>query len=447
MDAHRFMTETLRTSPWGEVVAAILSAAVKAVDPYQAVLRHLKREGDTLVVGRERYSPDAYEHIYVVGAGKAGLPMAQAVVDVIGERITAGKVTVKEGHTGGYEAVGKVRIVEAGHPLPDERGVESTRDILSILENTTEEDLVICLISGGGSALLTSPVEGISLEDLRVITDLLLASGGTITELNTLRTGLDRVKGGGLAAAAAPAQILTLILSDVVGDPLEVIASGPTVPRVWSPDEALAVIDKYGLAPQLPPSILPALRNSSRITLDRDLRVNNVIIANVETAARAALAQAEESGFHTFLLTTMLEGEAWEVGLALAGTLREMAKTGMPVNRPGLVVLGGETTVTLRGKGSGGRNQEMALAAVEPLSGVGNAAIITLATDGGDGPTDAAGAVVTGETLERARKMNLAQAAYLENNDSYTFFTQLGDALITGPTQTNVNDLVLLFVF
>jgi glycerate 2-kinase len=258
---------------------------------------------------------------------------------------------------------------------------------------------------------------------------------------------LDRVKGGGLAMAAAPAQILTLILSDVVGDHLEAIASGPTVPRAWSPDEALSVIEKYDLASQLPPSILPALRGSSERLAVHDIHVHNIIIANVETAARAALTQAEKSGFDTHLLTTTLQGEAWEVGLELAGILRTMVEEGKPVSRPGLVIAGGETTVTIHGKGLGGRNQEMALAAVEPLAGLAEVAFITLATDGGDGPTDAAGAVITGETLERATRQGLIPAAYLGNNDSYTFFRQLGDAIITGPTRTNVNDLAFLFAF
>jgi hydroxypyruvate reductase len=329
--------------------------------------------------------------------------------------------------------------------LPDARGVTSTQEILARLENTTEKDLVICLISGGGSALLTAPVDGVSLDDLRAVTDLMLASGGTINELNTLRAGLDRVKGGGLAAAAAPAQILTLILSDVVGDPLGVIASGPTVPNLWSPDEALAVVEAYGLALKLSPAILTALKNPSQRLEAKDVRVNNVIIGNVETAARAALDQAEKAGFETHLLSTTLQGEAREVGAELAKTLHAMASSGELVSRPGLVVAGGETTVTLRGEGLGGRNQEMALAVVETLAGVDHVAFITLATDGGDGPTDAAGAVVTGETLARARKLGLDPDAYLEDNDSYSFFSQLGDALMPGPTQTNVNDLVFLF--
>jgi hydroxypyruvate reductase len=447
MEPHRFMTETLRAAPWGETVADILAAAISAVDPYGAVLRHLKREDGTLSAGGERYFLDEYEHIYIVGAGKAGLPMTQAVVTVLGDKVSTGQVTVKEGHAASQQAVGAVRIVEAGHPLPDERGVTSTQEILTLLENTTEKDLLICLISGGGSALLTSPVAGVSLDDLRTVTDLMLASGGTINELNTLRAGLDQVKGGGLAAAAAPAQILTLILSDVVGDPLEIIASGPTVPGPWSPGEALAVIETYGLAPRLSPRILTALKNPSERLGANDVRVNNVIIGNVETAARAALAQADKAGFDTHLLTTTLQGEARALGLDLAETLHAMASSGELVSRPGLVVAGGETTVTLRGEGLGGRNQEMALAVLESLAGVDHVAFITLATDGGDGPTDAAGAVVTGETLGRARGLGLDPIQYLENNDSYHFFSKLGDALIPGPTHTNVNDLVFLFVF
>jgi hydroxypyruvate reductase len=447
MDVDRFMTETQRAAPWGETVAGILLAAIAAVDPYKAVRHHLERDGDILSVAGERYPLNQYEHVYIVGAGKAGNPMAQAVVDVLGEQNVVGQVTVKEGHAENRKAVGRVRIVEAGHPLPDGRGVQSTREILALLDITTANDLVICLISGGGSALLTAPVAGVSLDDLRALTELLLASGGTINEINTLRKALDRVKGGGLAAAAAPAQTLTLILSDVVGDPLDVIASGPTVPSPQTFEDAQAVIEKYHLSPELPPSILAALQNPIERTMGESIRVNNHIIANNETAAQAALAQAQKEGFITHLLTTTLQGEAREVGVELAGILRKMVTSGDPVGSPGLVVAGGETTVTLQGDGRGGRNQEMALAAVAPLAGLEDVAFVALATDGGDGPTDAAGAVVTGETLGRANDLGLDPDAYLKNNDSYTFFSQLGDNLKTGPTQTNVNDLVLLFAF
>ncbi len=439
-----FLTHSLRTAPWGEKVTRILAASISAVDPKSAVTRCLQLDGEELIVGEESYDLSNFEHIYLVGAGKAGLPMTQGVVEVFGERITGGQVTVKEGHTGGITQVENIHITEAGHPLPDERGVKSTQAILDLLSQTTDRDLVICLISGGGSALLTAPVPGVTLKDLRDLNDKLLVCGASINEINTLRKQLDLVKGGGLAQAVAPAHVLALILSDVVGDPLDMIASGPTVPNSHSPGDALAVIEKYDL--NLSPNILTALGTTKKPPNYPTSKLHNYIIANNKTAAQAALSQAEQDGFNTQLLTTTLQDEAREVGRELAGKLRQFAEEGYRA-RPFLIVAGGETTVTLKGNGIGGRNQEMALAAVEELAGLEDVAFITLATDGGDGPTDAAGAVVTGETLSRAQALGLDPAAYLNNNDSFTFFSQLGDCIITGPTQTNVNDLVFLFGF
>jgi len=440
------MTQSFRGAHWGEKVSRILGASIAAVNPYAAVTRCLQLDGEELTAGEKTYDLSHYKHIYVVGAGKAGLPMAQAVVDVLGDRITAGQVTVKEGHAGGVKVVENVRIAEAGHPLPDERGVKSTQEILDLLAGTTGRDLVICLISGGGSALLTAPVAGVTLEDLRSLTDSLLACGATITEINTLRKQLDRVKGGGLVTAAAPAQVLGLILSDVVGDPLDVIASGPTVPNLQTTADALAVIEKYDLASQISPNILAILETTTQLSNDSAAQPYNCLVGCNETAARAAITHAQQEGFNTEVLTTTLQGEARDVGRELAGKLRKAA-TGGNIERPFLMIAGGETTVTIQGDGAGGRNQEMALAAVGPLAGLEDVAFIALATDGGDGPTDAAGAVVTGEALGRAQALGLDPSEYLANNDSYTFFSKLGDCLMTGPTQTNVNDLVFLFAF
>ena len=455
LDSAQFTTQTLLAAPWGARVARILAAAIAAVDPYAAVTRQCVLAEDRLQVAGKRYPLDEFEHIYVVGAGKAGLPMTQAVFDLLGKRITAGQVIVKEGYANQMTAVGKVTISEAGHPLPDARGVKATGALLDLLAGTTADDLVICLISGGGSALLTAPVPGVSLDDLRALTDVLLASGATIFEINALRKHLDQVKGGNLAKVAAPAQVLTLVLSDVIGDPLDIIASGPTVPDPNSYADALNVVEKYGLGAQVPASIMDHLLrgvggdNHETPKPNNPLfeKVSNVLVGNNELAARAALEQARQEGFGTMLLTTALQGEAREVGRALAAILRQVAASGDPRPRPVCIVAGGETTVTLRGSGKGGRNQELALGAVVDLAGLEGVALVTLATDGGDGPTDAAGAVVTGETLARARAAGLDVNAYLANNDAYTCFDALGDLLKPGPTRTNVNDLTFLFGF
>ncbi len=444
MHPDRLLTYTLRNETWGCPLAQVMAAALQAVDPYQAVQRFLSLEGEDLIAGERRVTLSQVQRIFVVGAGKAGLPMTRAVVDLLGERISAGQVTVKDGHNQGIDRLGNIRIAEAAHPLPDQRGLASTQQILSLLSDTTAQDLVVCLISGGGSALLTAPLPGISLEDMRALTQALLASGATIQEVNTLRQALDTVKGGGLARAAAPAQVLTLVLSDVVGDPMEMIASGPTVSKGATAEEVQAVLTKYDLLSQLPPNIQKALCHPPAPQVAPP-QVHNLLVGSNELAAQAAIVQAGKLGWSAELLTTTLQGEAGQVGRQMAADLCRRADDPAQA-RPLLLVAGGETTVTLRGDGHGGRNQELALAAVQPLAKRDDLALVTLATDGGDGPTDAAGAVVTGDTLARAQALNLDPEAYLTNHDSYTFFSMLGDNLKPGPTHTNVNDLLFMLV-
>jgi len=333
--------------------------------------------------------------------------------------------------------------------------VEGARRIAHLLTNVTEEDLVICLISGGGSALLVSPAPGLSLGDLQRLTSLLLSCGADINEINTLRKHLEQLKGGGLVRLAFPAKLITLILSDVVGNPLEVIASGPTVPDSSTFEDAYQVLQRYSILEQTPPSILAYLERGLRGEIpdtpkegDKTLvNVQNVIIGDNFQAAQAALQQAQAEGFNAMLLTTSLQGEARQAGRFLASIARQITETGQPLLRPACLVVGGETSVTVTGSGLGGRNQELALSAVADLAKLPDIALITLATDGGDGPTDAAGAIVTGETLKRARRMGLDPDDFLARNDAYHFFEPLGDLLKPGPTQTNVNDLTFVFAF
>ncbi len=449
----RLLTTTLQTAAWGAAVTRVLSFALQAVDPRKAVADHFLRDRHRLIVGGREYALGRFRRVYVVGAGKAGLPMAEATLEVIGERVSAGLVIVKEGYAGAGARQGPVQVLEAGHPLPDARGVQGSRMIVDLLAEATDEDLVICLISGGGSALLTYPAEGVTLNDLRKMTVYLLASGAAIDEFNTLRKHLDRMKGGGLAHFASPATVITLILSDVVGNSLETIASGPTVSDSSTFADSYAILERYSIVERVPQTVRRHLeRGRSGELPDTPKpgdpmfgRVHNVLVATNQQAAQAACEQAEREGLQTLLLTTYLQGEAREVGHAMAAIARQMALDGQPVARPGCVVLGGETTVTVRGDGLGGRNQELALGAVTDLDGLGDVALVTLATDGGDGPTDAAGAVVNGETLARARALGLDPHDFLARNDAYHFFEPLGDLLKPGPTQTNVNDLALVF--
>ncbi len=435
-----------------ERALAMLSAALASVDPVVAIRRYLSLEGDCLYVSGRAYDLSRFRHIYMVGAGKASGAMAQALEEILGERLTSGLVNVKYGYLAPAQ---RVRFQEAGHPLPDEAGLSATGRIVDLLCETDEDDLVICLISGGGSALLTSPQEGISLEEVQRLTETLLRCGSSINEINAVRKHISQVKGGRLARLAYPASLIALILSDVVGDPLDMIASGPTVPDSTTYAEAWQVLERYELVEEIPPTIVRHLELGKAGQIEETPkegdpvfeRTYSLIIGNNRQAALAAVEKAQELEFNASLLTTYLEGEAREVAKVLAALAKEVARYGEPVARPACLVLGGETTVTVKGDGLGGRNQEMALAAALAIEGMEDVLILCAATDGSDGPTDAAGAIAEGDTVARARQLGLDARAYLANNDSYHFFQALDDLIVTGPTNTNVNDLAMVFLF
>ncbi len=437
------------TADLRRAAAQILEQALRAADPRAAIEQILRVEGDAVVIAGKTYPLPADGRVVVVGAGKAGAPMAQAVEDILGDRVTAGVVAVKTGHTAPLR---RIRLREAGHPLPDDAGVAAAEEILALLAGLGPDDLVICLISGGGSALLPLPRPGLTLADMIRTTDLLLRSGADITEVNTVRKHLSRIAGGQLARAAAPARLATLVVSDIVGSPLDAIASGPTVPDPTTYAMALGVLEKYGLTDQVPAVVLATLRRGEAGAQPETpkpgdpafARTHVVIVTDNAAAARAAHAAAADLGFHTVLLSTCLEGEAREVGRMLAGIAREIATTGHPVPRPACIVAGGETTVTVTGTGRGGRNQEVVLGAARPLDSLPDVLVVSFATDGSDGPTDAAGAVADGTTLARARAKGLDPVRHLARNDAYPFLDALGDLIRTGPTNTNVNDLMLI---
>jgi hydroxypyruvate reductase len=433
-------------------VLDVLAAALEAVDPVKAIYARVRREGDLLHVGNLTYDLAQYRHVYVIGGGKAGAAMSAALEEILGERLTAGAVNVKYAH---LVPTRTVQITEAGHPIPDENGVAGTRRMVELARRATEDDLVLCVISGGGSALMTLPVEEVTLADMQALTDAFLRCGATINEINAVRKHLDLVKGGGLARLIAPAHAVSLILSDVVGNPLDVIASGPTVPDTATFEDACAVLDRYELWDQVPQSIAEHLRRGRAGEIPDTPKagdpifdhVQNLLVGSNAIAALAAVDRAKELGFNPLLLSTYIEGEAREIARFFVGVAKELIYEGRPVPRPACVVAGGETTVTIRGEGKGGRNQEMALAAAMGIAGLDDVIIACLATDGTDGPTDAAGALADGSTVARAQALGLDPAAYLADNDSYHFFEALGDLLITGPTNTNVNDLTFVFAW
>jgi hydroxypyruvate reductase len=438
----------------GPAISRILAAALEAVEPAHAVKQTLSREGDVLHVAGREISIAAQRKVWLIGFGKAAAPMGQAAAQILGQNLQRGLVICKTGHAapppGGFYP--GLEVLEASHPVPDATSLEATRRLLALLSQVQPQDLVICLVSGGGSALLTQPVPGITLADLQGLTQALLACGANITKINTLRKHLDAVKGGGLARLAAPAEMITLILSDVIGDPLDIIASGPSVPDPSTYTEALEVLTRYQLKDNISPAILAHLRRGELGYLPETPKpgevlfehVSNTIIGSNRLAAQAALQQAQQEGFSSQLLTTALQGEASQAGQFLAALARGLA-SGDSLPLPACLILGGETTVTLRGQGLGGRCQELALGAVASLAGLPACAVISLATDGGDGPSIAAGAVATGSSLARARALGLNPADFLARNDSYHFFQALEDLLLPGPTQTNVNDLYFVF--
>jgi glycerate 2-kinase len=447
--------------PQAAILSRLIQAALQAVDPEQAVLRYMQRNGSVLQISETGYQLESFRRIWLFSLGKAGIPMARAAVSAIGDRLHAGLVITKEGHSIAGSTAGslplhpRVQVLETGHPVPDQRGVLAAQNLIAMLSEISADDLLVCLISGGGSALLPALAPGISLVDMQNLTEALLACGAVVNEINTLRKHLDLVKGGHLARLVHPAHMAVLILSDVIGNPLDVIASGPTVPDPSTYQDCLESFERYRLRAQVPAAVLDRLERGRRGEIEETPKpgdsvfagVQNTIIGSNARAAAAALQQARAAGFNTLLLTTYLEGEARQAGRFLAGIARQVHEDNRPVARPACIIAGGETTVTLLGNGKGGRNQELALGAAQGMAGIPNAALLTLATDGGDGPTDAAGAVVSGETMERARRAGLSPDRYLANNDTYTFFQALGDLLITGPTQTNVNDLAFLLLF
>lgn len=428
----------------------ILEASLGAVDPKTVVKERLRVVEGILEVDGFTKPLHEVKRILVVGGGKAGGPMAEAVEEVLGDRVEEGVVNVLRGTEDRY-SVERIRLNPSSHPVPDDEGAKGVRDMIRLTSGLSPDDLVIALISGGGSALMPLPVDGVPFKDLRNVTSRLLNSGATINELNAVRKHLSAAKGGRLAANCYPATVVSLILSDVVGDPLDVIASGPTAPDPSTYKTAHEVLHRRGVWS----SASPAVKKRIEQGLAGDMaetpkpgdpvfdKVHNIVVANNLKASKAAAGSAEKLGYNSLVISTFVEGEARHVGTVYAGLARSLAVNDLPVPKPGALILGGETTVTVTGPGRGGRNQEVALSALMKVAGL-DCVVLTLGSDGIDGPTDAAGAIVDGMSLGRARSMGLNPGKHLRENDSYGFFKALGDAVLTGPTGTNVNDLTLI---
>lgn len=459
LPAERFFTSTLKAQPHGGKIASILAAAISGVDPAQLLDRNLSISGSILEMQDHKIDLDDYSRIFLLGIGKAARSMTVASAEMLGDRITGGTLLTKPGQEPLPNSF-RHKFLEfaGGHPLPNQAGMEAAGAILEQFSDLHQDDLVLVLISGGGSALFTLPHPDLSLEDLITTNQLLLESGADITQVNTIRKHLSQVKGGRLARALHPAKTITLILSDVPGDHLDCVASGPTLPDPTTYQNSLEVIGQYHLEGDLPSAVLQHLHLGAQGKIEETPKPGDpifdrsiqVLIGSNTDALEAGARQAVKEGFHTAVYPLSLQGEARTAGRDQARTLRRMAQTGDPLERPACLIAGGETTVTLSDTphpGKGGRNLELALSAVADLDGLENSILISLASDGIDGVTEAAGAVVSGDSLSRAKKAGLILDIHLRDHNAYAYFEVLDDLLCPGPTGTNVNDLCFLFTY
>lgn len=430
----------------------IIDAAINAVKPDLLISRRVKLKNDLLQIGREKFQISDFENIFIIGAGKASAFMAREMEDLLEQHLFYGVVSVKYGHSAPCR---KIRILEAGHPVIDKNSLAATRDILEVAQQAREKDLVLCLLSGGGSALLEQIPPNFSLPELQKVFELLLACGANIEEINTVRKHLSLVKGGQLARAVAPATCASIILSDVIGDPLESIASGPTAPDSTTYQDAWQVIEKYKLPDKLPATIRQYLLSGVNGNLPETLkandpifkRVHNIILGSNSEALKAAGKKASALGYNTLILSSRIQGEAREVAKVLVGLVQEIRQNDVPVKKPACLLMGGETTVTLKGKGKGGRNQELALAALLAMKNAHRKYLIaSVGTDGSDGPTDAAGGMAHSGMWEQADTLGLNPLEYLQKNNAYPFLEKTGGLIITGPTGTNVMDVIFALV-
>jgi len=442
---------------------AIYHAALKRVDPYAMVKSRVSLDNSNLNIRLDSQKMQLFlgnvKDIYVLGAGKATAPMARAVEEILGQKLSGGLISVKKGHT---DQLNKIEIIEAGHPVPDGNSALAAHQIIDLAAKGDETTLFINLISGGGSALLACPEKYrgacISLGDKQKTTELLLACGAGINEINSVRKQLSGIKGGKLARHIYPARSVNLILSDVVGDDLGTIASGPTAPDVTTVTQALGILKKYKLLSRLPVSVTKILESGARHQAGKDevsedkifSKAHNILLGNNLSALNAARQKAECLGYNTLVLSSRLTGEAREIARVFSGMAGDIALGSLPLQRPACVLAGGETTVTIRGNGKGGRNQEMVLSFLQALdtgpAGIENIFFLSGATDGNDGPTDAAGAFASRAVLEAGKKAGMDISEYLGRNDSYTYFDATGHLFKPGPTNTNVCDLQILLV-
>jgi glycerate 2-kinase len=433
-----------------EIAEKVFIAGVKSVLPEKLITGIMRIDGSVLTIGENKMLLDNIKNIYVIGAGKASAAMGHYVESILGTRITGGHIVVKYGHACKLK---RIIVTEAGHPVPDANGLIATEEIIKISSQASENDLVICLISGGGSALLADLPEGLLPEELYIVNNLLIRCGASINEINCVRKHLSGVKGGQLARIVRPAQLITLILSDVTGNPLEVIASGPTVPDPSTFSDALKVIEDYALTTDITTGVINYLKDGSHGIHPETPKPGdplfsgtvNILAGTNQIALRAAKKQAVSMGFKTYIIDSELKGDVENVCESVISTAISF-KNNKEIQKPVCLLFGGETTVRVNGNGRGGRNQHLALSAAIRLKNMPGITLLSAGTDGTDGPTDAAGAVADIETVRRAMSLNEDPEIYLSEFNSYNFFKRIGGHIMTGPTFTNVMDIVVVLM-
>jgi hydroxypyruvate reductase len=451
----KFATRSLLSSPWGKDICRVLAAAIHRADAGANIKNKVSLDADTLNIDKLSFDLNAYHRIFVLGVGKAAVPMAEAAREILGNRIYSGMVITKDGYTGTRSNLqqNQFELIQAGHPVPDLRNIASSSRLITLIQTLSPKDLVICLISGGGSSLLLQPSQGLLLSDIQMTTSLLLSCGASITEINTVRKHLDDFKGGGLAKLLFPCAVISLILSDVIGDSLDMVASGPTIADPTTYGDASAVLEKYQVWDSVSIPVRTHLTDGIEGLIPETIKpgdpvldnVHNILVGNNSLVVQASVQAAKNLGFSPEIISIPLQGEASLVGQIITEHVKTRFASNANPPQPTCFVAGGETTVTVKGNGKGGRNQELALGAVKSLSTASQMVLVSLATDGGDGPTDAAGAVVTSQTYSLGQAKGLDPLDYLLRNDSYNYFDPLGDLVKIGPTLTNVNDLLFIF--
>jgi len=435
------------------VLSEAFSQALLAADPRTILGNKVKVRGNELRIGTFSLKLSKFRRVLIIGGGKATAGMALEIERILDGSLTGGSVNIPA-YTNPWPKSSKIEFNPASHPVPSQQGCQGVRNMLKLVGHPSKEDLVICLISGGGSALMPLPSKGLSLSDKQKTTQLLIKSGARIDEINAVRKHLSDIKGGRLAEKLYPATVVSLIISDVVGDRLDSIASGPSVPDSTTYSDAYDVLNERGLWNRIPRSVRNHIREGRNGRLPETpkegskifKRVHNFLIGINRESCEAAARVLKRRGYHTLTLSTKIQGEAKEVGKVVSGIASDIRENQLPINPPAAIVAGGETTVTVHGKGHGGRNQELVLSAALSIRGLPNLLVSSIGTDGRDGPTSAAGALADGSTVERGMRKGLNADTYLRENNSHEFFKKLKDLIVTGPTGTNVNDILIAIV-